>query len=143
MKSFESLGLSGGLVQSVRQIGFEIPTPIQEKAIPALLTGNRDFVGLAQTGTGKTAAFGLPLLEAMSFGCPVASSNGGSLPEVGGDVPVYFDPFDVEHMAHAIMQAMASEQREKSRRQGIGRAQEFSWRKCAAAYTQVYREASG
>jgi ATP-dependent RNA helicase DeaD len=63
MTSFESLGLSSGLVQSVQQIGFEIPTPIQEKAIPALLTGTRDFVGLAQTGTGKTAAFGLPLLE--------------------------------------------------------------------------------
>lgn len=63
MKSFESLGLSRGLVESVLQIGFEIPTPIQEKAIPVLLKGNRDFVGLAQTGTGKTAAFGLPLLE--------------------------------------------------------------------------------
>jgi ATP-dependent RNA helicase DeaD len=63
MKSFETLGLSKGLVESVQQIGFEVPTPIQEKAIPVLLTGNRDFVGLAQTGTGKTAAFGLPLLE--------------------------------------------------------------------------------
>lgn len=63
MKSFETLGLSKGLVESVQLIGFEIPTPIQEKAIPELLTGNRDFVGLAQTGTGKTAAFGLPLLE--------------------------------------------------------------------------------
>src|SRR5690349_5373887 len=63
MKSFESLGLSGALVQSVLQIGFETPTPIQEQAIPVLLTGKRDFVGLAQTGTGKTAAFGLPLLE--------------------------------------------------------------------------------
>jgi ATP-dependent RNA helicase DeaD len=63
MKSFEDLGLSKGLVESVQQIGFEIPTPIQEKAIPVLLKGNRDFVGLAQTGTGKTAAFGLPLLE--------------------------------------------------------------------------------
>jgi len=63
MKSFESLGLSRGLVESVQQIGFETPTPIQEKAIPVLLSGNRDFVGLAQTGTGKTAAFGLPLLD--------------------------------------------------------------------------------
>src|SRR5687768_5377319 len=63
MKSFESLGLSKGLVESVLQIGFEIPTPIQEKAIPVLLKGNRDFIGLAQTGTGKTAAFGLPLLQ--------------------------------------------------------------------------------
>lgn len=63
MKSFETLGLSKGLVESVQQIGFETPTPIHEKAIPVLLNGNRDFVGLAQTGTGKTAAFGLPLLE--------------------------------------------------------------------------------
>ncbi len=62
MKSFESLGLSSGLVQSVQLLGFETPTPIQEKAIPVLLNGGRDFVGLAQTGTGKTAAFGLPLL---------------------------------------------------------------------------------
>lgn len=63
MESFAALGLSGELVESVKRIGFEKPTPIQEKAIPVLLEGNRDFVGLAQTGTGKTAAFGLPLLE--------------------------------------------------------------------------------
>jgi ATP-dependent RNA helicase DeaD len=63
MKSFETLGLSKGLVESVQQLGFETPTPIQEQAIPILLKGDRDFVGLAQTGTGKTAAFGLPLLE--------------------------------------------------------------------------------
>lgn len=63
MKAFSDLGLSAGLVKSVEQLGFETPTPIQEKAIPMLLKGDRDFVGLAQTGTGKTAAFGLPLLE--------------------------------------------------------------------------------
>src|SRR3970040_2479884 len=63
MESFETLGLARGMVECVQRIGFEIPPPIQEKAIPVLLEGNRDFVGLAQTGTGKTAAFGLPLLE--------------------------------------------------------------------------------
>jgi ATP-dependent RNA helicase DeaD len=63
MKNFQALGLSAGLVEAVQRIGFETPTPIQEKAIPILLTGQRDFIGLAQTGTGKTAAFGLPLLE--------------------------------------------------------------------------------
>lgn len=63
MKTFQSLGLSKGLTDAVQVIGFETPTPIQEKAIPLLLTGDRDFIGLAQTGTGKTAAFGLPLLE--------------------------------------------------------------------------------
>jgi ATP-dependent RNA helicase DeaD len=63
MKSFEDLGLSPGLIQSVQLLGFETPTPIQEQAIPVLLKGTGDFVGLAQTGTGKTAAFGLPLLD--------------------------------------------------------------------------------
>ena len=63
MKSFEALGLSGELLEAVRQLGFETPTPIQEQAIPILLKGNTDLVGLAQTGTGKTAAFGLPLLQ--------------------------------------------------------------------------------
>lgn len=63
MKNFEALGLSKDLIAAVQVIGFEIPTPIQEKSIPLLLVGNRDYIGLAQTGTGKTAAFGLPLLE--------------------------------------------------------------------------------
>lgn len=63
MTTFESLGIEEGLLQSLQAIGFETPTPIQEKAIPVLLQGTKDFVGLAQTGTGKTAAFGLPLLQ--------------------------------------------------------------------------------
>ncbi|MCE2997101.1 MAG: DEAD/DEAH box helicase, partial [Flammeovirgaceae bacterium] len=63
MKSFNELGLSGQVVEAIRQMGFETPTPIQEQAIPVLLQGNTDLVGLAQTGTGKTAAFGLPLIE--------------------------------------------------------------------------------
>ena len=63
MKSFPALGLSGQLVDVIQQLGFETPTPVQEKAIPLLLQGNTDVVALAQTGTGKTAAFGLPLVE--------------------------------------------------------------------------------
>lgn len=63
MKSFDALGLSGQLVEAIRQLGFENPTPIQEQAIPILLKGKTDLVGLAQTGTGKTAAFGLPLIQ--------------------------------------------------------------------------------
>ncbi|MEO6231477.1 MAG: DEAD/DEAH box helicase [Ferruginibacter sp.] len=63
MNAFEALGLNEQLVQAVTEMGFETPTPIQEKAIPVLLSGTTDFVGLAQTGTGKTAAFGLPLLH--------------------------------------------------------------------------------
>ncbi len=63
MKSFQDLGLSGEIVEAIHQLGFENPTPIQEKAIPILLQGDTDLVGLAQTGTGKTAAFGLPLIQ--------------------------------------------------------------------------------
>jgi len=63
MNAFEALGLNEQLVQAITDLGFENPTPIQEQAIPILLSGTTDFVGLAQTGTGKTAAFGLPLLN--------------------------------------------------------------------------------
>lgn len=63
MITFEELGIEPGLLQSLRTLGFIQPTPIQEKAIPVLLQGTKDFVGLAQTGTGKTAAFGIPLLQ--------------------------------------------------------------------------------
>jgi ATP-dependent RNA helicase DeaD len=63
MNAFEALGLNEQLVQSVTDLGFETPTEIQVKAIPVLLSGTTDFIGLAQTGTGKTAAFGLPLLQ--------------------------------------------------------------------------------
>ncbi|HEY0434913.1 MAG TPA: DEAD/DEAH box helicase, partial [Chitinophagaceae bacterium] len=63
MASFDELGLESNLLDSIRHLGFTEPTPIQEKAIPVLLRGTKDFIGLAQTGTGKTAAFGLPLLQ--------------------------------------------------------------------------------
>ncbi len=63
MTTFEGLGLDPRLVQATDALGYTQPTPIQEQAIPVLLSGTKDLVGLAQTGTGKTAAFGLPLLQ--------------------------------------------------------------------------------
>ncbi|WP_183803986.1 DEAD/DEAH box helicase [Rhizobium sp. BK316] len=62
LTNFESLGVSKPVVATLFQLGIETPTPIQEQAIPLLIQG-RDLIGLAQTGTGKTAAFGLPLIE--------------------------------------------------------------------------------
>jgi ATP-dependent RNA helicase DeaD len=62
MPSFADLGLSQPLLDALQHLGYESPTPIQEQAIPELLQGH-DVIGQAQTGTGKTAAFGLPLLE--------------------------------------------------------------------------------
>jgi len=64
---FIELGIRHDIVNAITELGFENPTPIQEQSIPVLLTGSNDFVGLAQTGTGKTAAFGLPLLELLDF----------------------------------------------------------------------------
>ncbi|HEX7609285.1 MAG TPA: DEAD/DEAH box helicase [Solirubrobacteraceae bacterium] len=61
-KSFADLGLSEPTLHALRDVGYESPSPIQEEAIPALLQG-RDVIGQAQTGTGKTAAFGLPIME--------------------------------------------------------------------------------
>lgn len=63
MTTFEDLGLDERLVKATTELGFVSPTEIQEKGIPVLLSGTKDFIGLAQTGTGKTAAFGLPLLQ--------------------------------------------------------------------------------
>ncbi|MFD1631655.1 DEAD/DEAH box helicase [Pseudopedobacter beijingensis] len=63
MNPFNELGIRHDIVNAITELGFTNPTPIQESAIPVLLSGSNDFVGLAQTGTGKTAAFGLPLLE--------------------------------------------------------------------------------
>ena len=63
MTTFEELGIDARLIQSTTELGYVNPTAIQEQAIPVLLSGTKDFIGLAQTGTGKTAAFGLPLLH--------------------------------------------------------------------------------
>jgi len=63
MQAFEALGLRAELIRAIAERGFQEPTPIQQQAIPHLLSQTQDFIGLAQTGTGKTAAFGLPLLQ--------------------------------------------------------------------------------
>lgn len=67
MSEFEKFGINEDIVKSISELGFEKLTPIQEQSIPVLLSGNRDFIGLAQTGTGKTFAFGLPLLQLLDF----------------------------------------------------------------------------
>lgn len=63
MNTFEELGVSEPLLRAIHELGFEMPMPVQEKVIPHLLHEDGDVVALAQTGTGKTAAFGLPVLQ--------------------------------------------------------------------------------
>ena len=64
--TFDELGLHPKLVKAVQSLGFTTPTPIQQAAIPAILQSRSDLVGMAHTGTGKTAAFGLPMLQLMA-----------------------------------------------------------------------------
>ena len=91
---FATLGLSDALVNTLTALGYEEPTPIQREAIPALLEG-RDLLGQAATGTGKTAAFALPVLERIAgqaeHGEPMALghvSRIGSRVELSGGVQV-------------------------------------------------------
>ena len=63
MKKFEELEINPLIIKSLEKLGFKEPTEIQANAIPVLLSGTKDFIGLAQTGTGKTAAFGIPLIQ--------------------------------------------------------------------------------
>lgn len=72
--TFDSLGLSAPVLQAVAEQGYEIPTPIQAQAIPAVIQG-RDIMAAAQTGTGKTAGFTLPILENLSRGKPALANQ--------------------------------------------------------------------
>ena len=68
---FTELGLSPNILEGISRLGFETPTPVQSEVIPVILEDKRDVVALAQTGTGKTAAFGLPLLQMLTPKSPV------------------------------------------------------------------------
>jgi glycosyltransferase involved in cell wall biosynthesis len=88
--------------------------------------------------------FGLPLLEAMSCGCPVVTSNGGSLLEVAGPGAQTFDPFDVDGMSRAIAQLFIDPAKLAHwRARALERAGEFSWSRAAEATIEVYRQAIG
>ena len=75
MKTFEELGVCPHIRQAIEELGFQTPMPVQEAVIPFLLEGKRDVIALAQTGTGKTAAFGIPLLQ-KTFPQPLPKGRG-------------------------------------------------------------------
>lgn len=85
--------------------------------------------------------FGLPLLEAMSCGCPVVCSNNSSLPEVGGDAVLMFDPYNTEEMAYIIKKAIDNDAlRKELVKKGFERIKKFSWRKTQKKTFEIYKK---
>jgi len=95
-KDFAQLGLSSAIVEIVRKIGFENPTPIQAAVIPLALEG-QDVVGLAQTGSGKTAAFALPLAERLTHGEGVRGLILSPTREIALQTKAFLDVFGKNH----------------------------------------------
>src|SRR5258707_227084 len=95
-KPFSSLGLSTPILDIITKIGFQNPTPIQAAAIPLALEG-RDVIGLAQTGSGKTAAFALPLAERLTHGRGVRGLILSPTREIALQTKAFLDVFGVNH----------------------------------------------
>lgn len=118
--------------------GFELPSWVDNRGLvsdPELheLYRSAECVAFPSLYEG----FGMPVIEAMGFGCPVASSTAGALSEVCADAAVMFDPTDVESMAAAICLAVDSGQRLGPA--GLARAEQFSWHAVASKHAELYR----
>lgn len=103
---------------------------------------DQDYVNLLSSASAFVypsiyEGFGLPILEAFYHQVPVACSNTSSLPEVAGEAAVYFDPYNVDHMAKAISEAINS--KEQLVKAGIKQLAKFSWDKCAKETLEIYR----
>lgn len=85
--------------------------------------------------------FGLPILEAMSCGCPVVTSKEGSVPEVAGDAAFYVDPYNTDSIAEGVLEVFSNQKlQEELSKKGLARAKKFSWKKTAEETTAVYKK---
>lgn len=117
--------------QTVERLGLQdrviFPSFFSDKDLPALYAGATLFVY-----PSLYEGFGLPVAEAMACGVPIVSSNASSLPEVGGDAVLYFDPRNVDGMAEAMQRALSDESlRAQMRAKGFEQAKQFTWEKAA------------
>lgn len=127
------------LVQECARLGLQdvvsFVSWVSDDLLPVLYAG-AELVIQPSTLEG----FGLPVLEAMACGTPVACSNAASLPEVGGDAAEYFDPYSVEDMADAIERVLSSTSRRAELRQkGFLQAARFRWDECVRQHAKIYR----
>lgn len=127
------LVLTGGALESLG----EVPDWVEVRGLVSF----EEVTRLFQTASvlvfpSLFEGFGLPPLEAMASGCPVAASNAASIPEVCGDAAVYFDPRNTSEMAAAILQAI--DEREVLVPKGLERAKHFTWDRCAALHAEVF-----
>ena len=99
MSYFEQLGLAAPILKALQETGYDKPTPIQEQGIPAVL-GGKDVTGIAQTGTGKTAAFVLPMLHRLAAGAP--GNNAVSASALGAALWGQVATFSDVHLSVAI-----------------------------------------
>ncbi|HEX9028931.1 MAG TPA: glycosyltransferase family 1 protein, partial [Anaerolineales bacterium] len=119
-----------GLEKQVRLMG-----PVEEASLPALYSGADLFVF-----PSLYEGFGLPVLEALACGAPVACARTSSLPEVAGEAALYFDPLDVGEIARAVLRIYEdAELRRQLRQRGLDQAKKFSWPRTAHETCQVYR----
>jgi superfamily II DNA/RNA helicase len=100
-KPFKSLGLSEPILRIVKRLGFQHPTPIQAEVIPVALTG-RDLIGLAETGSGKTAAFCLPLAERLTHGQGVRALIISPTREIALQTEAFLNLFGQDHQLDTV-----------------------------------------
>jgi glycosyltransferase involved in cell wall biosynthesis len=136
----EPFGNEGKISQAIRNL----PTDIQTRIRAIGFVPREDVLGLYGCADvfvfpSLFEGFGIPALEAMECGCPVAASNAASLPEVVGSAAVLFDPINVEEMSDVLLRlSTSSSLRADMRRQGLERAKQFSWRTMASETIKVY-----
>ena len=138
------VGAKGWLVEEffnrIKELDLEdaviLPGYVPDADLPAVFRAATLYV-MASIYEGA----GLPILEAMACGCPVVSSRESSLPELGADVPHYFNPYDVDHMTNVIGEVLADDQlRAQMALAGPGRAARFSWERAARETIAVYQQ---
>jgi alpha-1,3-rhamnosyl/mannosyltransferase len=113
--------------------------PVEELHLPALYSGATLFAF-----PSLYEGFGLPVLEAMACGTPVAASDSSSIPEVGGDAVLYFDPIDIGEMVETVGSLLHDDElQERCRALGLAQAARFSWDRTARQTLEVYRRGAG